>query len=170
MKVVVRMSRSVYTPLLGPEFDDFLSAPLGEDRNGMRLSVLSALARLEVDPWQEAAKLARLPGATATERLAWLIASLPNEPSIHRDPDTIAVRLVALLPRRANSNTAPLKALIGAGKVTHSWAVICVVLTVLALGTEWIVARHQPSGQVDKAHTPASGTIPPQSVPISDRR
>jgi hypothetical protein len=71
----------------------------------MRLSVLSALARLEVDPWQEVTKLAGLPGATATERSASLIALLPNEPSMHRDPDTIAARLVPLLPRRGSSNT-----------------------------------------------------------------
>jgi hypothetical protein len=31
------------------EFDPFLFAPVGEERNGMLLSVLSALARLEVD-------------------------------------------------------------------------------------------------------------------------
>ena len=135
----------------------------------MRLSVLSALAQLEVDPWQEAAKLAGLPGATATGRLAALISLLPNESSMHRDPETIAARLVALLPRRASSNTAPLKSLFGTGKVSHSWAVIYVILVVLALGTEWIVVSHQPPGQVDKAHTPASGTIHPQSVPISDR-
>ena len=36
------------------EFDSFLCAPIGEERNGMLLSVLSALARLDVDPWQEA--------------------------------------------------------------------------------------------------------------------
>jgi hypothetical protein len=41
---------------LGPEFENFLFAPIGEDSNGMVLSVLSALARLDIDPWQEAAK------------------------------------------------------------------------------------------------------------------
>ena len=46
---------------LGGEFDDFLFAPVGEEQNGMMLSVVSALARSDVDPWQEAAKLARLP-------------------------------------------------------------------------------------------------------------
>ena len=165
--LVVGMSRSVCASLLGPEFDGFLYAPLGEERNGMRLSVLSALARLEIDPWQEAAKLAGLPGATATERLASLIALLPNEPLMHRDPETIAARLVALLPRRASSNTTPLKTLLGARKMTHSWAVIYVMMMVLALGTEWIAASHQVSGQVDKAHTPASGTISPQAPPSS---
>jgi heme oxygenase len=33
----------------------------------MIVSVLSALARLDVDPWLEAAKLAQLPGETATQ-------------------------------------------------------------------------------------------------------
>jgi hypothetical protein len=110
------MSRSVCAPLLGPEFDDFLFAPLGGEINGMRPSVLSALAGLEVDPWQEAAKLAGLPGATATARLASLIALLPNESSVHRDPNTIAAGLVARLPRRVSSNFAPLKALLGIGR------------------------------------------------------
>ncbi|HZL59045.1 MAG TPA: hypothetical protein VFC38_05045 [Stellaceae bacterium] len=79
------MTRAVSVSLLGSEFDDFLYAPVGEDGNGMRLSVLSALARLDVDPWQEAAKLARLPGKTAIERLASLIAALPDGPSAQRD-------------------------------------------------------------------------------------
>ena len=48
--------------LPGAEFNDFLFAPIGEDGNGMLVSVLSGLARLDVDPWQEAAKLAQLPG------------------------------------------------------------------------------------------------------------
>jgi hypothetical protein len=62
--------------LLGPEFDDFLFAPLGEEKNGMLLRVVSALARLDLDPWQETTSLARLPKETATERLAALIAAL----------------------------------------------------------------------------------------------
>jgi len=36
----------------------------------MLVSVLSGLARSDVDPWQEAATLAELPGETATQRLA----------------------------------------------------------------------------------------------------
>jgi hypothetical protein len=43
--------------LIGPEFDA-ICAPMGADRNGTGLSVLSALARLNVDPWQEATSLA----------------------------------------------------------------------------------------------------------------
>jgi hypothetical protein len=56
------MSSSASVSILGTEFDDFLFAPIGEDRNDTPLSVLSVLARLDIDPWQEADKLARLPG------------------------------------------------------------------------------------------------------------
>ena len=50
---------------LAAEFDDFLFASIGEERNGMLLSVVSALARLNVDPWQGAANLAQLVTAVA---------------------------------------------------------------------------------------------------------
>jgi hypothetical protein len=45
----IEMSGSVRMSPLGSEFDSFLYAPIGEDGNGMPLSVLSALARLDVD-------------------------------------------------------------------------------------------------------------------------
>jgi hypothetical protein len=170
------MSRSYSAHLLGPEFDDFLSAPLGDERNGMRLNVLSALARLEVDPWQEAAQLANLPGTIAIERLASLIALLPVEPSMDRDPDTTAARLVALLPRGAISDIAPLETLIRAGKTTHSWAVVyvswsllCVMLIVLALGAELTVTGDQVPEQANKVQTLVAGISPPQSLKTSDR-
>ena len=121
---------------LGPEFDNFLFAPIGEDGNGMLLSVLSALARLDMDPWQEAAKLSGLPGAAATQRLASLIAALPNQSSAYPDPATVAARLVALLPRSANPNIPSRAPLFGAGAVTHPQAIIYVyvIFMVFALG------------------------------------
>jgi hypothetical protein len=84
---------------LGSEFDVFLFAPIGEDRNGMMVSVVSALARLDVDPWEEAARLARLPGKALIERLAALIAALPDGQTAHADPRVVATRLATLLPR-----------------------------------------------------------------------
>src|SRR5208283_4791118 len=47
---------------LKPEFESFIFASIGEDGNGTPLSVLSGLARLNIDPWLEAAELGRLPG------------------------------------------------------------------------------------------------------------
>ena len=101
---MIEMTRSASGSLLGSEFDDFLYASICEEKNGMLLSVLSALARLDLDPWQEAAELARLPGEAAIQRLASLIATLPDGRSAQFDSGTTAARLVARLPHRPGSN------------------------------------------------------------------
>ena len=72
---MAEMTRSARVSVLTPEFDDFLFAPIGEERNGMLLSVLSALARLGVDPWLEVANLTRMPKETATARMVSLITA-----------------------------------------------------------------------------------------------
>jgi hypothetical protein len=92
------MTHAALAPLIGAEFDKFLYAPIREDRNGTPLSVLSALARLDVDPWQEAASLARMPRETAATRLTALIAALPDESTKDIRAKAIADDLVALLP------------------------------------------------------------------------
>lgn len=93
------MTHAALAPLIGAEFDKFLYAPIREDRNGTPLSVLSALARLDVDPWQEAASLARMPRERAAVRLTTLIAALPDEPTKDISAKAIAADLVALLPQ-----------------------------------------------------------------------
>src|SRR6204780_266003 len=98
------MTRAAAIALHGAEFNDFLFAPIGEDRNGMAVSVLSGLARLDIDPWQEAARLAQSPGETATQRLASLIGALRDGESAYPDPPKIAARLIALLPRQGGSS------------------------------------------------------------------
>ncbi len=82
-----------------PAFDRFLQAAVDEDRREIQLSVLSALARLDLDPWKEAAELGALAPAAAIERLTLLIAKFPAPVSASRDAAGIASRLVALLPR-----------------------------------------------------------------------
>ena len=161
------MARTASVSELSSEFDDFLFAPIGEDRNGMLLSVLSALARLDIDPWQEAAQLAGLPGETAAQRLASLIATLPDQSSAHPDPATIAVRLIALLPCPARPNSRPHKTLPGAGAATRPRAVIYMyaIFMVLALGAQWIEASRQPPARVDDVHAVASGAASPQPHP-----
>ncbi len=95
------MTHAALAPLIGAEFDKFLGAPIGAGRNGTPLTVLSALARLDVDPWQEAASLARMPRDTAATRLTALIVALPDEPTKDIPAKTIAADLVALLPKTA---------------------------------------------------------------------
>ncbi len=158
---VVEMTRSPSFLVLGSEFDDFLFAPIGEDRNDMPLSVLSALARLDIDPWHEAAELARLPGETAAQRLALLIAALPDGPLAHLDPGTISARLVALLPRRGRSNLPSPKKLLSVGAATNPrtfipMIFIYVIVAIFMMGAQWIAASREPPAQVDGARAPAS--------------
>jgi len=98
------MTHAALTPLLGREFDDFLFASIGNDQNGPLLSVVSALARLDVDPWKEAVDLARMPKEQAKERLTSLIASLPEGATASLSPKVVAANLIALLPRAAGVN------------------------------------------------------------------
>jgi hypothetical protein len=84
---------------IGPgAFDAFLYAPVGEDNEGTVLTVLSALARLGLDPWNEAARLADLPRAAAAQALAKSIALLPLGNWRESDFPEIAARLVGQLP------------------------------------------------------------------------
>lgn len=83
----------------GVEFDRFLYAQVGDDHHGGMLSVVSALARAGVDPWEQAAILAHLPADSAERALCGLLVKLPAESGRPPDPVAVATRLVALLPR-----------------------------------------------------------------------
>lgn len=97
------MRRVRSTSALGSEYDNFLFAPIGVERNGMLLSVVSLLGRRGLDPWEEAATLTRLSTNSAVQKLAGFLRALPN-PVEQLDPDVAAARLIALLPRRNAGN------------------------------------------------------------------
>jgi hypothetical protein len=82
-----------------PAYDAFLFAAIGEEGNGMTLSVLSGLSRLDIDPWDEAARLSLLPKDRAIAALGRRIACLPSGNWQPSDLTGIASRLVELLPR-----------------------------------------------------------------------
>ena len=90
------------------DLQEFLFAPIWDERNGTPLSILSALARLGMDPWGEAARLAEMPRAAAVSALAAILARLPrSEPEVS-DYSGISERLVQFLPQggsRPSSNT-----------------------------------------------------------------
>lgn len=80
-----------------PELEPFLHAEILREDNGMVLTVASAFARLDLDPWHQAALLARLSEAAAAASLAALLGRLDLAP--RADAKIIASRLVPLLPR-----------------------------------------------------------------------
>jgi hypothetical protein len=92
------MALPVRFSLLHSDLNDFLFASVGEEQNGVTLSVVSALTRRRVDPWEEAARLAPLPKARAAETLAKLIARLPIRRTESWDDLAISRRLIELLP------------------------------------------------------------------------
>jgi hypothetical protein len=80
------------------EFDAFLFAAVGDEENGAAVTVLSALARLDLDPWQEGARLAKLPKTVAARSLEPHLARLSLGNPERADIPAIASRLVELLP------------------------------------------------------------------------
>lgn len=88
------------------QYNDFLFAEVGAEKDGAQLTVLSALTRLGVDPWQEAARLSDLPRDAAARALAATIARLPPgdwSPGEAKESDlgAIAASLVAILPKQS---------------------------------------------------------------------
>ena len=89
--------RQPFRPLR-PDLDRFLFAQVGNEVEGAPLSVISALTRLGLDPWEEAGRLSSFSDREATEQLARLIADLHGHADHLCDAREIATGLVALLP------------------------------------------------------------------------
>lgn len=83
---------------LTARYNDFLFAPISEQANGIQLSVLSALARMNVDPWEEAARLEAMPLGEAEWALVATLSKVPGRTWSLSDAEGIAKRLVQHLP------------------------------------------------------------------------
>jgi hypothetical protein len=159
------MIRAALADRLGSEFDAFLFAPIHEESNGMLLRVVSALARMNVDPWQEASELARLPGEAATRKLTALIAALPAGPSARADPGLIAARLITLLPNQARVTIIAHPLISRMPSANRSRAVTSVIIYAIfmlfLLCAQWLmVSRDAP---------PVHGTAPLESATVAPR-
>jgi len=105
----------------GVEFRPFLQSELWEEKHGAPLSILSALARLDLDPWEEAARLALLPRETASERLSSLLLQLPGAPAGADGCDPPWAQALGLLP---NSSVAAPSGKIVAHTSRRRWILI----------------------------------------------
>jgi hypothetical protein len=83
-----------------PELQPFLFAVVGDSDSDGQLTVLSAMARLGLDPWQEAARLSELPRESAARALVSTFAPLPEQDWKAEQAVAIAQRLVDCLPVR----------------------------------------------------------------------
>jgi len=148
--------------LINSEFNDFLFAPIGDEGNGMTLSVISALTRLDIDPWREAARLADLSKENAVQAITPIIARIPGGQWALADAEAIAARLAALLPRREVVARFSATAAGGAGK-PNSRAIFLVIYVVCSAAAWFVMGMHQQS-------PPSNGSAPaPISGPASPR-
>jgi hypothetical protein len=97
--------RESFRPLR-PDLDKFLFAAVGAEENGIPLSMVSALTRLGLDPWEEAGRLSSLAKREAVEQLARLIAELPDTRRPMAEARDLACGLVDQLPKH-NSEHPP---------------------------------------------------------------
>src|SRR6516225_4814186 len=97
--------RESFRPLR-PDLDRFLFAAVGDEIDGIPLSVISALTRLGLDPWQEAGRLSSLSRREAVEQLGRLIAEIPGIFRPLREAREIADDLICLLPKHDRSGAA----------------------------------------------------------------
>lgn len=167
------------------EYDQFLYASIAEEHNGTLLSVLSALARSNLDPWEEAARLARLPRAAARQFLATLIAATADGPSARRDPEELAEDLIALLPRARvsrsqspNGESQPLVHQSSARAAARALTLYVAAVFFFLFVNQWLAAhlsaKLSPSGAAASA-TPAepaapgaAAKSPPPAAPTGD--
>jgi hypothetical protein len=137
---------------LNPTFNDFLFATVCEERNAMPLSVISALARLDLDPWAEAAELARMPAEGAAQRLTSMLTSVVEVPPAQPDRATVSARLVALLPTAEPRDVPYGGQRAGALVFPHSRAISIMCLACLAsMAVSLLLANLAPGASASGA-------------------
>jgi len=168
---VIEMTRATPAAFLGREFDEFLFSPIGDNDGEMPLTVLSALARQGVDPWQEAANLAQLPRDDAARRLTSWIAALPDSLTAQRESGTIAARLMALLPGRTSATPqAPAPMAAKSPMVISRPVIAFIVFMAFLIGVQFIMSMNQSPSEVGKANQPAPAAATQQEqAPVAGR-
>ncbi|MGB8365238.1 MAG: hypothetical protein WCE20_12020 [Rhizomicrobium sp.] len=123
-------------------YEKFLLAAVGENGKGEKLSVLSALARADLDPLSEAASLAFLPRDTAAQRLLQIIE---RSPDISPDQATLdnALRLAALLPTGGiHPELTAVAFAPGKNVRLLAWAFTFLIVVVISLVLQWVHGQH----------------------------
>jgi hypothetical protein len=140
------------TSALDASFNDFLFATVCEERNDMPLTVVSALARLDLDPWTEAAELARMPADGAARRLTALLAGVVSVPAAQTDRATLAARLVMLLPTPAKPGARGQAAAALSAPTFRALRLLCMIF-MASLAVSLLVQNLLP-------HAAAHGPVP----------
>jgi hypothetical protein len=144
-------------PPLGPQFEPFLYAIVCDEAPGAPLTMVSAIARSGADPWQEAARIARLPKSAAFEALLRLIPDRGDA-----ENKAIAKRLFALLPAHDYKNIPFVSAKTNAPR----WSPLVPAILVLLLGLALVSAfRKTPLGDAGQHETASSAPVADKANP-----
>ena len=130
---------------LESQYDAFLFASVCET-DEMTLSVLSLLARQDVDPWQEAARLAQLSKAQAINSLAAKIWKSNSDRWSPSEASVLAVGLIDLLPSHGHPRSTPLWRDDGNGRLTF-WMVAGMLFMSLAISGNSTQGLNKDSGE-----------------------
>ena len=121
----------------------FLFSDLGMESNGTNLTILSLLARLGKDPWDQAAAWSRQPKDAAIAALTDSISQMPPNQQAFDDARLTASRLVALLPTAETPSDATATqsalAIIPKGNL-----LALLYLSLFLLYNVWVVAIAKP--------------------------
>jgi hypothetical protein len=134
---------------LESQYDAFLFASVCET-DEMTLSVLSVLARQDVDPWQEAARLTQLSKDQAINSLAskiWKSNSVRWSPS---EASILAGRLIELLPSHSRTRSGPLWTDVGNGRLTF-WLVAWMLFMSMVISGNSVQKSTKDSGAPNDA-------------------
>jgi hypothetical protein len=133
----------------------------------MTLSVLSVLARQDVDPWEEAARLTQLSRDQAINSLASKIWKSNSERWSPSEASIQAVRLIELLPSHSRPGSSPLWADDGSGRVTF-WVVAGMLFISIAISGNSMQKLTKdssaPTHSVSQAVQEAAATRSPRGI------
>jgi len=134
----------------------------------MPLTVSTLLARLDVDPWQEATDLAHLPLETARVRLGARLEAASRASATDAETATLATRLVALLHRAPvrkvfspeaprPTNDSPLAAGVAKRSMRVHVAIYWLIGLIFVLLGDWALStRHAQPPPMDTTIVPDS--------------
>ena len=149
-------------------YNSFLFALICKEFNGAPLSVLSALARMNLDPWDEAARLGAMRQADATSSLSSMLNRIPGAGWKASAVDGIAAQLVQLLPDASAANSKTVSA---APRTlpTRFW----LILLTVALAASFLLPHRQAidtaastSNSAQTSATGDGGTVPAETRPL----
>jgi len=129
----------------------------------MRVSVISALARTNVDPWEEATRLAAMPKAIAEETLLSILDVVSGRSWKSPEATAIVARLVRLLPQSGETATIATTGTANAApeieKVLNMQKKYWWLWVAMALVMSFMMPHHQAATSSAPAATSESGAI-----------